>query len=84
MLSYAEKIALNAASVTEADIAGFRAAGFDDAEIFDIALCASIRCFVSRFYDAVGAAPDAAFREMAPDFRDPLVVGKPLDRALSG
>jgi uncharacterized peroxidase-related enzyme len=84
MLSYAEKIAVNAASVTQADIEELRAVGFDDAEIFGIALCASIRCFMSRFYDAVGAAPDAAFREMAPDFRDPLVVGKPLDCAVSG
>jgi uncharacterized peroxidase-related enzyme len=83
MLSYAKKIAVNAASITQTDIEELRAVGFDDAEIFDIAFCASIRCFLSRFYDAIGASPDAAFREMAPDFRDPLVVGKLLDSAVS-
>jgi uncharacterized peroxidase-related enzyme len=84
MLSYAEKIAVNAASVTETDIEELRAVGFDDAAIYDIALCAAIRCFLSRFYDALGASPDTAFRVMEPTFRDPLVVGKPLDHAVSG
>jgi uncharacterized peroxidase-related enzyme len=78
MLAYAEKVSANAASIAEADIEDLRAAGLDDAEIFDIALCAGIRCFLSRFFDAVGAEPDALFRDMDADFRDPLVVGKPL------
>jgi hypothetical protein len=83
MLSYAKKIAVNAASVTQADIEELRICGFSDAEIYDIALCAAIRCFLSRFYDAIGASPDTAFRDMEASFRDPLVVGKPLDRAVS-
>ena len=83
MLAYAEKVSADAASTTRADIEGLHAVGLDDAEIFDIALCAGIRCFLSRFFDAVGAEPDAAFREIDADFRDPLVVGKPLDASAS-
>ncbi len=75
MLAYAEKITANASAVTEADIAALRAAGFDDRGIADIALCASWRNFVSRFFDAVGAAPEAAYRDDAA-LNAALAVGK--------
>ena len=76
MLSYAEKIAKDASQVSEADIDRLRAVGFTDQEICDIALCASFRCFVSRFFDAVGAGPEAAFIDKDPEHRAALTVGK--------
>jgi alkylhydroperoxidase family enzyme len=76
MLAYAEKIARNAAEVGEADIAALREAGFSDLEICDIAVCASFRCFVSRFFDAVGADPDAVYLDPDPEFREAMTVGK--------
>jgi uncharacterized peroxidase-related enzyme len=76
MLAYAEKIALDASQVCQDDIEGLRGLGFSDREICDIALCASFRCFVSRFFDAVGASPEAAFVDGEEDFRSVLTVGK--------
>ena len=47
-----------------------------DQQICDIALCAAFRCYVSRFFDAVGAGPDAAFIDTDAEFRTAMSVGK--------
>jgi len=44
----------------------------------DIALCASLRCFMSCFFDAVGAKPEGFFLDEDETFRGALVVGKAL------
>lgn len=76
MLAYAEKIARDASQVSQEDIDRLRSVGFTDREICDIALCASFRCFVSRFFDAVGAGPEAAYIDEDPEFRAAMTVGK--------
>lgn len=76
MLSYAEAVARNASKITQADIDLLRAAGFTDVQIADIALCASVRCFMARFYDATGAGPEPAFIDGA--FSDRLAVGRSI------
>jgi uncharacterized peroxidase-related enzyme len=76
MLAYAEKIVLNASGIAESDIDGLRSAGFTDQQICDIALCAAFRCFVSRFFDAVGAGPEAAFIDDDAEFRTAMTVGR--------
>jgi uncharacterized peroxidase-related enzyme len=78
MLSYAETIAKDATRVTQEDIARLRSAGFTDVQICDIALCAAFRCFVSRFFDAVGAGPEPAFMDADADFRSAMTVGKKI------
>jgi uncharacterized peroxidase-related enzyme len=76
MLAYAEKIARDASQISQGDIDRLRAVGFSDREICDIALCASFRCFVSRFFDAVGAGAEAAFIDSDDEFRAAMTVGK--------
>jgi uncharacterized peroxidase-related enzyme len=76
MLAYAEKITIDASRVSQTDIDRLRAVGFTDQQICDIALCASFRCFVSRFFDAMGASPEAAFIDSDADFRAAMTVGK--------
>ncbi len=76
MLAYAETIAKDASRVSQADIDRLLAVGFTDQQICDIALCASFRCFVSRFFDAMGAGPEAAFIDSDSDFRAAMTVGK--------
>jgi uncharacterized peroxidase-related enzyme len=78
MLEYAEKVTTSASSITQADIDRLREHGFADEQIADIALCAAFRNFVSRYFDAVGATPDAEYRALDASFRDPLCVGRPL------
>jgi uncharacterized peroxidase-related enzyme len=76
MLAYAEKITKDASRILQTDIDRLRAVGFTDQQICDIALCASFRCFVSRFFDAMGASPEAAFIDSDADFRAAMTVGK--------
>lgn len=76
MLAYAEKITIDASKVTQADIDGLRAVGFSDQQISDIALCASFRAFVSRFFDAVGTTPEDVYIDEDPTFRAAMTVGR--------
>jgi uncharacterized peroxidase-related enzyme len=76
MLAYAEKVVKDATRITQIDISRLRAAGFTDHEICDIAFCAAFRCFFSRFIDAVGACPEAAFIDSDDAFRMAMTVGK--------
>jgi len=76
MLDFAEKVAKDASRIGEADISRLRDAGFGDVEICDIALCASFRAFVSRFFDAMGAGTEPEFVDADPEFRAAMTVGR--------
>jgi uncharacterized peroxidase-related enzyme len=76
MLDYAEKVTIDAAKVTQADIDSLRHVGFTDQQISDIALCAAFRCFVSRFFDATGAGPEPAYIDGDENFQNALTVGR--------
>jgi uncharacterized peroxidase-related enzyme len=78
MLDYAEKIVIDASRVSKGDIDALRAVGFSDPQICDIALCASFRCFVSRFFDATGAGTESVFLDADENFRSAMTVGKPV------
>lgn len=76
MLAYAEQISRDASKISAADITRLRNAGFSDLNIADIALVASFRNFVSRYFDAVGATVEAEFLDSDPEIRDELAVGR--------
>ena len=44
----------------------------------DVALAAAARCFFSKTLDALGVRPDSSFRELDPELREALVVGRPI------
>lgn len=78
VMELADKVADDATSVTQADIDRLRELGLKDEEIVDVVLAAAARCFFSKVLDALGAEPDAAYRELPPQLRDELVVGRPI------
>lgn len=78
MLAYAEQVARDASQITQNHVDALREHGFTDVEISDIALCASVRSFMSRFYDATGATPEPVFFDEDPEFREAMTVGKPI------
>ncbi len=80
VVALAEKVALGADEVSQADIDALRAGGLADEEIFDVILAAAARCFFSKALDATGTPPDAAFQAMEPSgLRDALTVGRPIE-----
>ena len=81
VMELAEKVVDDATSVTQEDVNRLRTLGLSDAEIVDVVLAASVRCFFSKTLDALGAAPDAAYAELPPEFREALTVGRPIESA---
>jgi uncharacterized peroxidase-related enzyme len=78
VMELAEKIAADATSVTQADVERLRGLGLTDAEIVDVALAATARCFFSKTLDALGVQPDSEYRHLDADLRDALTVGRPI------
>lgn len=76
MLAYAEKITRNASSISAHDIERLRSVGFSDLNIADIALAASFRNFLSRYFDAVGATVEETFLDEDVGIRAELAVGR--------
>ncbi len=81
MLAYAEQITRDASKITQADIDRLRAVGLSDLNIADIALAASFRNFMSRYFDAVGASVEPEFLDADPQVRQQMSVGKAPDGA---
>ena len=76
MLAYAEQITRDASKITATDIEKLRRVGFTDLNIADIALAASFRNFLSRYFDAVGASVEPDFLDADPQVRAQMAVGK--------
>ncbi len=75
---FATKVADDATSVTEEDIAALRSVGLSDRDILDVALASAARCFFSKVLDATGTLADSVFNEMDPELREALTVGRPI------
>jgi uncharacterized peroxidase-related enzyme len=75
----ARKVVDDATSVTADDVDELRALGLADAEIFDIVAAAAARCFFAKTLDALGVLPDSKYAALAPEVRDALVTGRPID-----
>ena len=75
----ARKVVEDATSVSSEDIGELRELGLSDAEIFDIVAAAAARCFFSKTLDALGVQPDAEYAALAPELREALVTGRPID-----
>lgn len=79
VVAFAAKVARDAPSVTQADVDALREVGLTDADVLDVVLTVSIRCFFSTVLDATGTAPDARFAgDLEPALRDALTVGRPI------
>ncbi len=78
MMKFAEKVVRDATAITKDDIDDLRRQGFSDAEIFDITVTATARCFFSKTLDALGAEPDREYRNLDETMRKALTVGRPI------
>ncbi len=72
MMEFAQKIIRNANEMTQNDVDLIRAVGFEDIEILDITLTATMRSFASKTFDSLGAAPDEVYSELEQQLSDLL------------
>jgi alkylhydroperoxidase family enzyme len=78
VMDLAEKVVDDASSITDADRQRLRDLGLSDDEIMGVVLAATARCFFAKTTDALGVLPDASYRELDPELREVLVVGRPI------
>ena len=78
VMDLAERVVDDATSIGDADLQRLRDFGLSGTEIMDVVLAAAARCFFSKTLDALGVRPDASYRELEPELRDALVVGRPI------
>lgn len=79
IMDYARHVVRDASSVTVTEIERLQSIGLSDAEIFDIAATAAVRCFFSKTLDALGAEPDAGYANLGPDLLAALAIGRPVE-----
>ncbi len=72
MMEFAWKVAVRANEVTQADVDVLRGQGFQDVEILDITLTATMRSFASKTFNALGAVADPAYGELERQLADLL------------
>jgi alkylhydroperoxidase family enzyme len=80
IMAFAEKVVDDACAITQDDVDALRRHGLSDAEITDVVLAASARCFFSKTLDALGAQADSSFAELEPAFVEALTLGRPIAR----
>ncbi|HEY8316937.1 MAG TPA: hypothetical protein VIG35_08745 [Gaiellaceae bacterium] len=78
VMDLAERVVDDASSIEDGDLQRLRDLGLSEADIMDVVLAASARCFFSKTLDALGVRPDAGFSSLEPDLREVLVVGRPI------
>src|SRR3954451_24943405 len=78
VMDMADKVARDATAVSQEDVDHLRSLGLSDADILDVVLAASLRCFFSKALDALGAEPDAKYADLDPALRDVLTVGRAI------
>ena len=78
IMDFAQKVAVDATAVQQADIDRLRSLGLTDADILDVVLAAAARCFFSKTLDALGVQADATYARLSPPVRDALTVGRPI------
>jgi uncharacterized peroxidase-related enzyme len=77
IVSFAGKVARDAAAITAADVQALRDHGLTDPEIADIVFAAAARAFFTKTLDALGVEPDAQLGEtFDADVRAQVTVGR--------
>jgi alkylhydroperoxidase family enzyme len=78
VMDLAERVVDDATSIGDGELRRLRELGLSETEIMDVVLAAAARCFFSKTLDALGVLPDAEYRELEPELREALVVGRPI------
>jgi alkylhydroperoxidase family enzyme len=81
VMDLTERVVDDATSIGDSDLSRLRELGLSETDIMDVVLAAAARCFFSKTLDALGVLPDASYRELDPELREALVVGRPIAAA---
>ena len=79
VMRFAEKVALDAASVGQADVDELREHGLTDADVANVVFAVAARSFFTRVLDGLGVEADHQLgATFDPELREQLTVGRPI------
>jgi alkylhydroperoxidase family enzyme len=78
IMDLAERVVDDASTIDDTDLQRLRDLGLSDDEIMGVVLAAAARCFFAKANDALGVLPDASYRQLDPELREVLVVGRSI------
>lgn len=79
MAGWARKVAGDPNGTNKEDVQALRDVGFSDIQIFGMTTFIALRLAFSTVNDALGARPDAAYRDTAPEpVRHAVTYGRPI------
>lgn len=79
LVTFASRVAENAASITADDVDRLRDHGFSDAEIVDVVFAVAARAFFTKALDALGVQADVELGDtFDPEVRRQVTVGRPF------
>ena len=78
VVKFAKLVVGNASHITAADVEELRRAGCSEAEIFDVVIVASARCFFAKIHDALGVLLDSPALDYDQGLLNLLVVGRTI------
>jgi len=76
LMEFAQKVTVEAGSVSEEDVDALRKWGLTDGEILDVVLACTARNFFSKTLDALDAQPDEAYLQLEPELFKALAIGR--------
>lgn len=76
LMSFAQKIILNAHQINQEDVEVLRKFGFTDEEILDVVLATTARSFFSKSLDSLDAKPDEIYLQLEPELIQVLAMGR--------
>jgi uncharacterized peroxidase-related enzyme len=79
VMDFADKVAADATSVTDADLDRLRSLGLSEGEVVEVVAAAAVRCFWSKALDGLGVQADAKYAALEPELREALTVGRPIE-----
>lgn len=83
MVVFVRKIVVRSSDVTQEDVDELRRHGFSDQDIFNIAAATTVRCFMSKLVDSLGALPDHTYTTLEPSLREALIRGRAIESSPS-
>ena len=79
IMDFAARVAIDAPSVTAADVDDLRAHGLDDADVANIVFAAAARSFFTKVLDGLGVQADSQLGDtFDPVVRSQVTVGRPI------
>jgi len=79
VMDFAAHVALDASSISAADVQDLRDHGLSDPEIADVVFAAAARAFFTKVLDALGVQADAQLGDtFDPEVRGQVTVGRPI------